>query len=185
MGKRKTYDLSNSRIPIFTERFRKLVDKFGGVSDVSRITGITRPTINFWYNGERTPDAGNLITLSKSLGVSTDYLLGLAGPGNATNDEKLSAASEYTGLSNTAVSRLHDLSQYDKRDTRAYSDLLSLILSDEGLEYLLGLLEGYFAEDNEITASSTSINPQDLAIFAASNEIRLMLDRIAPEFIKR
>lgn len=178
MGERKKYDLSNSRIPIFTERFRKLVDKFGGVSDVSRITGITRPTINFWYNGERTPDAGNLITLSKSLGVSTDYLLGLAGPGNSTADEQLRMISEYTGLSNDAVSRLHDLSH-------AYSDLLSLILSDEGLEYLLGLLEGYFAEDNEITASSTSINPQDLAIFAASNEIRLMLDRIAPEFIKR
>ena len=110
MGERKKYDLSNSRIPIFTERFRKLVDKLGGVSEVSRITGITRPTINFWYNGERTPDAGNLITLSKSLGVSSDWLLGLLPDGNTTTDEILRFFSEYTGLSNVAVTSLDKLS---------------------------------------------------------------------------
>lgn len=119
-----------------------------------------------------------IVAIAKALDVSTDYLLGKADLGNSTADEQLRMISEYTGLSNKAVSRLHDLSQ-------TYSDPLSLIISDTDLEYSLGVLEGYFAEDKGITASRASINPKDLAIFTASNSIRLMLERIAPEFIKR
>ena len=63
MGKRKKYDLTDMRLPDFTQRFRKRVDALGGVTKVSEITGISRPTINFWYNGQRTPDAESLITL--------------------------------------------------------------------------------------------------------------------------
>lgn len=142
--------------------------------ELAHAIGVTDNTISYFCNGNRTPNLQQIVAIAKALDVSTDYLLGKADLGNSTTDEQLRMISEYTGLSNDAVSRLHDLSH-------AYIDLLSLILSDEGLEYLLGLLEGYFAEDNGITAA----NQKDLAIFTASNAIRLILERIAPEFIKR
>lgn len=43
---------------------------------LSQDTGITQGMISYWKNGERMPSADNLITLSKYLDVSVDYLLG-------------------------------------------------------------------------------------------------------------
>lgn len=118
MGIRKEYDYKNSRLPEFTSIFRKIVDGIGGVTKASEVTGISRPTINFWYNGQRTPDAENLKTLSQSFHVSTDYLLGLTDPDNSTADEKLRMISEYTGLSNEAVQNLHDFLSSPFRHTQ-------------------------------------------------------------------
>ena len=71
MGKRQKYDLTDMRLPDFTKRFRKIVDALGGVTKVSEITKISLPTINFWYNGQRTPDAESLITLSNVCGANS------------------------------------------------------------------------------------------------------------------
>ena len=109
MGERKEYNYQNPRLPAFYERFKMLTDKAGGVTKVSEITGISRPTIQFWYNGQRTPDAENLIVLSRQFGVSADWLLGIADEGNATNDALSRKVSEYVGLSNKAVKTLHDM----------------------------------------------------------------------------
>ncbi len=103
------YGPNNPRLPIFYKRFHDLTDSRGGVTAVSEITGISRPTITFWYNGQRTPDAENLGVLSRTLGVSADWLLGLSNEDNSTNDEKLRMVSEYVGLSNSAVSELHKM----------------------------------------------------------------------------
>lgn len=106
-GRRK-YDGENHRLPDFYNRFRALTDNVGGVTRLHKLTGISRPTIQFWYNGQRTPDAENLITLSRAFGVSTDWLLGLTNDGNYTNDQKLSIVSEYIGLSNQTVKEMYD-----------------------------------------------------------------------------
>ncbi|MBR2520775.1 MAG: hypothetical protein IKE62_01160 [Oscillospiraceae bacterium] len=141
------------------------------------------------YSSKSGSNAGMKIEylwcLSDFYGVSADYLLGKSS--ERSPDVSIQAVCRYTGLSETAVEKLKLL--YDQRDTRAYSDLLSLILSDADLEYLLGLLEGYLVEDKGISAelamSRAYINPKDLAIFTASDTIRQMLERIAPEFLKR
>lgn len=146
MGKRKKYDLTDMRLPDFTKRFRKIVDALGGVTKVSEITEISRPTINFWYNGQRTPDAESLITLSKKLGVSSDWLLGLLPDDNATNDEKLRMVSEFTGLSNDAILMIDRLSTvaFGKKtvDTLISSRQFYRIAS-----YLSTYFFGYVAEE--------------------------------------
>lgn len=71
------YTVDAPRMPVFTDRFRALVDAQGGVSEVVRLTKISRPTISFWYNGQRTPDAEHLIILARTFNVSADYLLGI------------------------------------------------------------------------------------------------------------
>lgn len=104
MGVRKQYDYKNSRLPDFTNRFRKIVDEIGGVTKTSEITGISRPTINFWYNGQRTPDAENLRTLSESFHIRADWFLGLTP--NRTVDEDIAVAEKTTGLSESAIKKL-------------------------------------------------------------------------------
>lgn len=115
-------------------------------------------------------------------GVSADYILGLSD--KRTPDVNLQAACVYTGLSETAVEILKSL--YDKRDIRAYSDLLSLIICDPDLEWFLGVLEGYFAEekaiDTSLALSRVVVNNKDLAITAAMNGLRGILDRVSVQF---
>ena len=106
MGERKEYTSANARIPVLTERLNDVVKKHGGVSRVSDLTGISRNTITFWCQGARTPDAANLITLSKTLNISVDYILGLRN--SPTVNEAKQAAEEYTGLSPEAVERIHE-----------------------------------------------------------------------------
>ena len=106
---RRVYDANGPRIPRFTERFRSMVDGFGGITKLHDATGISRPTIQFWYNGQRTPDAEHLIMLSKVFGVSSDWLLGITCVGNYTDDQELKIVSEYIGLSNAAVRELHEM----------------------------------------------------------------------------
>ena len=106
MGDRFHYSITNPRIPVFMKRFRKEVDRYGGVATLAKITGISRPTINYWYNGERTPDAESLITLSKKLNVSVDYLLGRSNTRN--RDEKIQRVTNYTGLSENAINHIRE-----------------------------------------------------------------------------
>lgn len=146
MGKRKKYDLTDMRLPDFTQRFRKRVDALGGVTKVSEITGISRPTINFWYNGQRTPDAESLITLSKKLGVSSDWLLGLLPDDNATNDEKLRMVSELTGLSNDAILMIDRLSTV-AFGKKAVDTLISSPQFYRITSYLSTYFFGYVAEE--------------------------------------
>lgn len=113
---------ANMRLPEFTKRFRTLVDDYGGVSKLSDNSGISRTTINFWYNGERTPGAEYLITLSQSLGVSVDYLLGISDYQPA--DASIRAACEYTGLSSEAVTKLHDI-HFDVQSKAFISQLIT------------------------------------------------------------
>ena len=105
MGDRIRYDVNNPRIPIFMDRFRAEVDALGGISKVCEKTGISRPTVSFWYNGERTPDAASLIVLSNNLNVSVDYLLGLTNVRNRDTD--IQSVGEYTGLSEDSIAFLN------------------------------------------------------------------------------
>jgi len=133
---RKKYGPSNPRLPVFFERFRDLVDKNGGISRVADITGISRPTITFWYNGQRTPDAENLIILSERFDKSVDFLLGVSNVDTLDIDRK--KVCKYTGLSAKAVSKLREW------NTSAGGQFLSgamddIIVSDEIVDFLISL----------------------------------------------
>lgn len=166
MGVRKQYDLKNSRIPVFTDRFRKKVDALGGVSKVSEMTGISRPTINFWYNGERTPDAESLITLSKSLDVSADWLLGLLPENNETSDDVLRFFSEYTGLSNDSVRMLNRMGtiHFGKKtvDTLISNSRFYEIASCLSTYFFGGWVEEFTGDDEGLISSLRKINDSRL-----------------------
>lgn len=57
-------------------RYCKLRDEKGYKdADISRLTGISRPTLSDWKRGVSKPKQDKIIKLAECLGVTTDYLL--------------------------------------------------------------------------------------------------------------
>lgn len=60
----------------FKDRFRSALIRSGKTrAQVSRETGISQPLLHLYYNGECDPKQTNIALLSKSLGVSVDWLV--------------------------------------------------------------------------------------------------------------
>lgn len=84
----------------FAERFNKLRGDMTQ-AQFAEFLGISRPTIGFYENGTRLPDAFVLKQIAQKCNVSSDYLLGLTDA--PTNDKDLQFVSDYTGLSVEAI----------------------------------------------------------------------------------
>ena len=122
---------------IFAERFFKLREQRGmSQKDFATFLGFSRPTVGFYENDERTPDADKLKQIAQKCGVSADYLIGLTDI--PCPDTSIKALHEGTGLSTSALSKLHQLS-LENRAT-AYSDIISLLIDDPNTEYFLSLI---------------------------------------------
>lgn len=89
-----------ARFPIFQERFLKERQRRElSQADFAVFLGLSRPTIGFYENGERLPDALTLKKIAEKCEVTSDYLLGLSinsKPENADIGKRL-------GLSDTAI----------------------------------------------------------------------------------
>ena len=107
--------MEQKRLPIFAERFNNLRgEKTQG--EFADFIGISRPTVGFYENGERIPDALTLRQIAKKCGVSADWLLALSEVKNP--DATLQGVCAYTGLDEGAVELLHN---------KDYSPLLDLV----------------------------------------------------------
>lgn len=69
--------------------------------------GISRSLVNNWESGANNLKADDIAKISKTFGVSADWLIGLTDIENTSNDETLKMVSNYTGLSSKAVECLH------------------------------------------------------------------------------
>lgn len=99
--------LNDSRLPIFTERFRMLMgDK--NATEFSEEYGFKRQTVGLFYEGSRIPGALMLLEIASKCGVSVDWLLGILPKDVRTPDANNRAACDYTGLSDSTVEKLHE-----------------------------------------------------------------------------
>ena len=148
-------------------------------------TVIQRQTISQYMSGQSKPDTDRLTVLCKALNVSADYLVGLRK--DETSDANAQSAIDYTGLSEEAAKKLNVFSK--KKDVRAYSDLLSLLICDPDFEWFLGVLEGYFAEEKYIQTdfgvSRVVANNKNLAMLAVTQGLPNILERISVQFKER
>ena len=92
--------VSQKKLPVFAERFRELrgdmtQDKFAD------FVGISRPTVGFYENGDRLPDALVLKKIAEKCRVSSDWLIGLSDVKNT--DMNIHSVSEITGLSSSSI----------------------------------------------------------------------------------
>lgn len=75
--------------------------------EFAELLGVSRQTLGFWYNSDRTPDMDMLVKISTALDVSIDYLVGLSDSNSL--DYNVQALSSETGLSDKAIHNLHEI----------------------------------------------------------------------------
>ena len=105
-----TYETENG---VFPKRLKEIMKKRGEnqTSLAKKITEqyvtIQRQTISLYMNGQSKPDTERLTTIAKVLDVSADWLLGLSDV--QSMDGEVKQVCKYTGLSQAAVERLHQI----------------------------------------------------------------------------
>lgn len=130
----------DNRLPIFTERFRKLAGDLS-ITDFADFLGLSRQTVGFYYNGDRLPDVIRLLRIAEKCDVSTDYLLGKSDV--KTADPEIQSICDYTGLSEESIDVL--------LDSVSLSDSLNTLLQYRAFSYLLLAVTQY---EKMVTAAS-------------------------------
>lgn len=100
----RTKEANEIKMPIFRERFCSLRGS-KTQAEFAEFIGISRPTVGFYENGERLPDALVLRKIAEKCGVSADWLLGLSDV--KSTDQNKKNACEVTGLTEENVEFLH------------------------------------------------------------------------------
>ncbi len=119
------------KMPIFAARFSGLRGD-RTQAEFAEFLGISRPTVGFYENGERIPDALVLKQIAGRCGVTTDYLVGLSDNKVKENSD---IGSEF-GLSDSAINQLKK-----KKSNKFYTISLSyLIEQHECLQWLVTYL---------------------------------------------
>ena len=119
-----------NRLPVFKKRFEELFEE----SEVSQTEfanklGLSRQTVGFYLNGDRIPDAEGILSLAKSCGVSSDWLLGLSD--SRSFDKNIQIAVKTTGLSQTATEALVKLKEGE------YAPILSALFESPHFEKMI------------------------------------------------
>lgn len=94
-------EAKEKKMPIFAARFSELRGE-RTQAEFAEFLGISRPTVGFYENGDRIPDALVLKQIAERCDVTTDYLVGLSDNKTYSNAE----IGEATGLSDNAIETL-------------------------------------------------------------------------------
>lgn len=109
----------------FANKLRELrvIEKLSQ-TELAEKLGVSRGSISFYENGERTADIDFIYKAAQFFNVSADYLIGRTNA--STQNEDIRAICDYTGLSEKAVSELHNIKGYVNscNDERAIIDEL-------------------------------------------------------------
>ncbi len=91
----------------FANKLRELrvIEKLSQ-TELAEKLGVSRGSISFYENGERTADIDFIYKAAQFFNVSADYLIGRTNA--STQNEDIRAICDYTGLSEAAVSELHN-----------------------------------------------------------------------------
>lgn len=104
---------TENKMPIFSKRFNELRGQMTQ-AEFADFIGISRPTVGFYENGSRIPDAAVLKQICEKCKCSSGWLLGITDA--KTLNISIQAVCKFTGLSEKAVSRLQDSTEANKKD---------------------------------------------------------------------
>lgn len=183
------------RLPVFAKRFAELRgDKTQG--EFADFLGISRPTVGFYENGTRIPDALVLRQIAEKCDVSSDWLLGLTDIKSV--DSNIQQIGRYIGLSEKVVALLRDWYMSPLNTDGLYFSFLNRILENDHFVLLLYRL---FSFRNTIIAERIyqrlwdtcgmgrlSGTPEDelvIAEFCQNVEKRIADTSISPEIRKK
>lgn len=195
------------RLKVFQERLDLLREERNlNNTDFAKYLEMSRQTIGFYLNGDRVPDALNLIKIAQKCGVSADWLLGLTD--TRSQDTDIRGICEKTGLSERAAGVLIALGSekpWDHDGILSYIDTINKLIGWPDFILLLRQLrrvEPYSAGVETIAEqalpifdkiasfdrekNSSSIYNQAAAIFLAilklRNDIRVMRFNVIDTF---
>ena len=94
--------MEHAKLPIFAERFHELREE-RAQAEFAEFLGISRPTVGFYENGSRLPDALTLRKIAEKCNVSADWLLGLT---DYPNRETLETTVDDIGFSFRSTSEM-------------------------------------------------------------------------------
>lgn len=100
--------------------------KYMSQDEFSKFIGITRPTVGFYENGDRIPDAEIISKICKRCNVSADYLLGLSEEKDL--DAVVQEVYRSSGLSAAAVSKLKEQRSIWSKDSEDRDGMVDLFL---------------------------------------------------------
>ncbi len=98
-------------------------------SELGKAIGKTRQAVGYYSDGSSSPDWETLVKIADFFNVSVDYLLGrtrIMSP-----DASLRSASEYTGLSEKAITAFLRMNQFpDRPDLPSFASVFSHLFRD-------------------------------------------------------
>lgn len=177
---------------------RKIVNR--RIEELRKAKGLTQPefaeklgiegkkgrsTINNWETGGIQVKSDDLILISETFDVSTDWLLGREK--KPTEVEAIFAASEITGLSKKAVKLLHCMNEADTNEEKRTLSFLNTVLSDPRFdsetdrlhETVFSLLDQYVKSGNVIrSVHDVSTAPETLEEFQRQETQREIEEKI-------
>lgn len=128
--------------------------------ELAKKVGVKDNVVSYWCSGTRIPNVQQIIQISKILNVSADYLLGSSEA--KTSNIELKAICDYTGLTEEAVNKLHELCT-----PKEYNNILNN--------------EDYSEENKKVISDFLISNEFEYIVISASN--LLDIDKIAFTYI--
>ena len=126
----------------FAVRFRELVGGPDDVRNIAAFLGISPQAVNQFKLGQAFPKVENLLKLAEYFDCSLDYLIGMSDV--KTPLATVKAACEYTGLSEEAVTTLHE---YQEHQITAQARALDMLLSSREGRATLGNIFLYLSRN--------------------------------------
>lgn len=141
------------KMPIFAERLKALRGKTSQ-ADFAEKVGISRPTVGFYENGDRIPDALTLKQIAEACGVTTDFLVGMSDNKVPENYD----IGKRTGLVDVAIDALGDLTDPESGlYNSGYAFVINSLLSSNELLYML-----YYILESAMIGETEPIDTGDM-----------------------
>lgn len=98
---------------IFPTRLREVMEEQRiTITALAKELNVSRQTVSLYYNGSMEPNIERIRQISRYLGISADYLLGLSDA--RTTDTNIRAVAEFTGLSEKSLESLNQMKESDR-----------------------------------------------------------------------
>lgn len=98
---------------IFPTRLREVMkEQRITITALAKELNVSRQTVSLYYNGSMEPNIERIRKISRYLGISVDYLLGLSD--TRATDTNIRAVSEFTGLSEKSIESLERMKESDR-----------------------------------------------------------------------
>lgn len=133
---RELFSMSASEA--FGVRLKQLREAIGITqADLAAELGVSRGSIGYYENNERTPDIEFLSAVAQKFDVTYDYLLG----------ESVSAIPEYANISDRLMLSDYAISKIFELDD--YNQILSRIIENDSFDNLFKAIENFIDKEND------------------------------------